>query len=51
MFNTEMRTLTKLEYEKDLFKLFNNSIFGKTMENVEKRIDVKFLTSENQFLK
>ena len=51
MFNTNMRTQTKLDYEKDLFKLFNNAIFGKTMENVEHRIDIKFVNSENKFLK
>ena len=51
MFNTHMRTQTKLDYEKDLFKLFNNAIFGKTMENVEKRIEVKLLSNEKQFLK
>ena len=51
MFNTNMRTKTKLDYEKDLFKLFNNAIFGKTMENVEHRIDVRFVNSENKFLK
>ena len=33
-FNTKKRAETTLEYQKDLFKLFNNSIFGKTCENV-----------------
>jgi len=51
MFNTNMRAQTKLDYEKDLFKLLNNSIFGKTMENVEKRIEVKLITNERKFLK
>jgi hypothetical protein len=51
MFNTNMRSQTKLDYEKDLFKLFNNAIFGKTMENVEKRIDVRLINDENTFMK
>ena len=51
MFNTQKRTETKLDYEKDLFKLLNNSIYGKTVENVEKRIDVKLVTNDKVFIK
>jgi len=36
MFNTNMRAKTKYKHEKDFFKLMNNSIFGKTLQNVEK---------------
>jgi len=50
-FNTEARAMTKLDYEKDLYKLFNNSIFGKTMENIDKRISVKITNNEEKFLK
>ena len=50
-FNTDKRTQTKNDYEKDLFKLMNNSIFGKSMENVSKRIDVKLMTDEKKFVK
>ncbi len=49
--NTKKRAEPKNDFEKDLFKLFNNAIFVKTCENVEKRIDVKLLNSADKLVK
>ena len=51
MFNTFMRTQTKLESEKGLYKLMNNSIFGKTMEDIIKHKNFKIVNNEKKFLK
>ena len=39
------------DFEKDFFKLMMNSVYGKTMENLRKRINVRLLNKENDFLK
>lgn len=39
--NTDLRKKAKSGFEQDLFKLLNNSVFGKTLEDTEKRIQVK----------
>ena len=47
-FNTQKRKESVDDYCKDFYKLMNNSVLGKTMENILDRVEVKFVKSEKE---
>ena len=50
-FNTEKRKQSKTDFEKDLFKLMNNAVYGKTMEDVRKHTEFDLISTPERFQK
>ena len=50
-YNTKLRTESKTDFEKNIWKLMNNAFYGKTCENIRNRVDVKFVSSKDQATK